>query len=264
MFNLNLNLDDNMWGFVIIVVIFILLATLSKMDEGFIGGYPLTEAPQKTPITTTGSVVPQNVNLKVNWFDQPSKQLPSLIQEFGLPDLIDVNHGGLALWKQSTLIKKGCCWNRVILDDQPNYFITIAYSYPLFRLRGQLELTRALDDIQDFNPAIMFDQVNQVLIAKGNSLKKCVVLLTLAKRLLSKEINLQQAHNLLKPMIDSTNRKSDSYDPNAYNKFKIELCSLGLPLANSLGELPSTEIFTLRPGGLEKPVKNMDVINMSD
>jgi len=259
----NINFDDQTWGLIIILIIFLALAALSKITEGFTDGYPLTTNNNLQPITTTGSVVPQKVNMQVNWGAEPAQQLSAMISEFGLPELIDVNQGGVAMWKQSTLLQRGFCWNRVVLQDTPNYFVQISYVFPLLQLRGQLELTKALDDLRAFHPAVLFDQTNQTLHAKANSPQQAVVLLVLSKRLLSKELTLQQVQNLLEPVLSSMEQRSNNYDPNAYNKFKIELCSVGLPLANSLGENPSSEIFILRPGAPPKQLKNMDVLHQS-
>jgi hypothetical protein len=253
--------NEQLVGFSVIIFIFIALRILSKINEGFDDTYPLTN-PTKKKITTTGSVVQKTINMKVNWRSEPSQQLSVMIREFGLPDLIDVNQGGLALWKQTTLAQRGFCWDQVILQDVPSYFVRISYSFPLIQLRGRLELTKALDDITDFHPAVLFDQTNQSINAKANSPQQAVVLLVLSKRLLSKELTLQQVRNLLNSMLTSVESKSQNYDPNAYSKFKIELCSVGLPLANSLGETPPGEIFTLRPGAPPKQIRNMDILNL--
>lgn len=256
-------MNNTTWAIVIIVLICGALGLLNHMIEGF-ALLPVNEnsplvmsSPQ--PITTTGSVVPTNVSMRVNWRNAPAQQLSLFIHEFGLPDIIDVNQGGLALWKRQTLVQRGFCWNQVILRDLQNFFIEISYSYPLRQLRGNVELHSALDDLLDFNPAISYDQTTESLNAKGNSAQEVVVLLTLGKRLFSKEITLQQALNLLDPFLASIDNLSPNYDPNAYNKYKIELCSLGVPLANSLGAVPPNEIFTLKPGGLPKNVPNMAV-----
>ena len=244
----NINFNDKTIGIIVVILIFIGLTALSSMTEGF-------SSQTQTQIQTNT----QTPGIKVNWAQQSANNLPLLIREFGYPDVIDPNQGGISVWKKITLNQRGFCWDQIILNDDPANYISITYAFPLLKLRGEIEIKKALGDLCDFHPAVHYDQTDQALHVKANSIQQSIILLTLAKRLLSKEITLQQANNLIKPLTASVNSKSPSYDPNAYNKFKIELCSVGLPLANSLGELPSSEIYTLRPGGMELEIKNMSV-----
>lgn len=218
-------------------------------------------------ITTTGSVVPQNVRFQVNWSLGSSKQLPIMISELGMPDLIDVNAGGAAMWKKLTLDQRGFCWDSVALYDTPTYPVSIGYAFPLFKIRGPLEIHKALYDLVDFHPAVNFDAINRKLIGKGYTMQQAVVLITIAKRMLSKEITLQQARNLVLPLLQSIDRHSGNlYNPEIYNKFKVELCTLGFPNETTFakyGGISPTEIYTLKSGGSTVPEKNMDVLGWS-
>ncbi len=205
---------------ILLFLAFFILIMTSKIKEPFNTNCPLT-----TSQSSTGNVVPENINIEVNWRKNPAQKLSHMIAEYGLPDLVDVNQGGLALWKQTTLAQRGFCWNEVRLYDNLNYFVNISYFFPLLQLRGKLEFKKALNDINHFDPAVLFDQTNQTINVKANSPQQAIVLLVLSKRLLSKELNLQQSQNILNSILLSIQPKSKSYDPNAYNKFKLELCS---------------------------------------
>lgn len=243
-----------------LVLLSILLITLLSKNlfnhfEGFEDG-----------INTTGSQIPQNVRFSVNWSMGASNQLVQLIRELGPPDLIDVNRGGMVMWKKSTLNQRTFCWDSVALSDTDTYPISVGYAFPLLSVRGPLEIRQALYDLIDFHPAIMFDSINQRLIVRGYTMQQAIVLLTLAKRLLSKEINLQQAKNLIRPLIDSINYQSPNYNPDIYNKFQIELCTFGLPNetnAVKYGGISPTEIYNLKSGAPEKEIRNMDIIGWS-
>jgi hypothetical protein len=235
---LNLQLSDQVIGVIVLIMIFVGFASLSHITESF---------------------ATENVEIKANWAPQALQQLSLAIREFGLPNLIDVTQGGMSVWKSITLKQRGFCWDEVIVRDDPQSTITINYIFPLLQLRGKLEVKQALDDLVQFNPAVTFNQLDQTIQARAPTVPQTIILLTLAKRLLSKEITSKQANNLVEPLMSSIDRKSEDYDPNAFNKFKIELCSLGMPLANSLGELPSSEIFTLRPGAQSNHTPNMGI-----
>lgn len=245
-----------------IIIIILTIAVLTIIYK-FVKQY---YEPFHDEITTTGSVVPQSVRFSVNWSLGSSGQLPIMISQLGPPDLIDVNAGGAALWKKLTLIQRGFCWDSVALFDVPTYPITIAYAFPLFKIRGPLEIHKALYDIVDFNPAVNFDAINRRLIAKGYTMQEVVVLLTITKRMLTKEITLQQARNLLLPSLESIDRYNPNYNPEIYNKFQVELCTLGFPNETTFakyGGISPTNIYTLKSGGLEKEVRNMDIIGWS-
>src|SRR5437016_2423312 len=237
----NFKFNNKTWGLLLIALIFIALVTVSKITEPFVSN-PLIESDSLRPIRTTGSVVEKKIEMQVNWNRAPAQQLSGFIREFGMPDLIDVNTSGLALWKRSTLIQRGCCWDKVVLNDKPLSFVTISYVFPLLRVRGQVDYPQALDTLAQFHPAVFFDQITQTINAKANSLPLAVVLLVLAKRLLNKELTLQQVHNLVGSMSSSIDHTAVNYDPDAYDKYKIELCSFGLPQANCLGEISPSEI----------------------
>jgi len=224
--------------------------------EGFIDNLGLTGTLHTAPITTTGSVVPRGVDMKVAWNPLPAQMLAPLIQQFGYPDLVDVNGEGLALWKRNTLQQRGFCWREVILHDRPAYPLRLVYYLPLdgSSSLGERRLTTEQkqilrENLADFSPALQYDSLNSTLSAAGNKMDECLAVLVLAKRLIRGEINLQQAQNLILSTIASTDRFSPSYDLYASDKFKIELCTVNIPKANALGEVPTDEIWNLRPGG---------------
>ena len=221
---MNFNFDTFFKGFIVIIGIFIVLLTFSKITEEF----------QSNHINMLNRPNSQLNNFKINWHISPSQYLPQMIQEFGIPDIIDTNQGGLALWKQSTLSQRGYCWDQIIIRDAEKNFVIVKYQFPLARLHGQLDLDEAISDLRKFSNLATYDLSDQVIIVKGDSIQHNIVLLTLIKRFLSREITVLLAQDMLLPLLLSIEPKSKDYDINTYTRLKLELCTyLSLQLSNN-------------------------------
>ncbi len=240
------NLDDKTWGLIIIGLVFLGLSYLAYSRGGLTQeGY------------TNGQT---QMNLRVNWISQPhpsgnhgdaspGKRLTDVVQEFGLPDMIDVNQGGVAIWKRSTLRNRGFCWERVEIHDEQiphevpaphTDFLYVWYHLPVRSLtKGNMaDYNRIVADIRALSESITFDPLKQVIRVRCHFMGAVAATLVLAKR-----IALQQAHNMYGPIVMSTMPGSENYDAQAYQKFSVELCNLHQPQHNA------TQIFDQRPGG---------------
>ena len=213
---MNFQFNDKTWGLLVIFAILFAVILLSKINESFIS------------IQHPASTLQTHAQPPVNWGELASHQLNLLITEFGLPDLIDTNQNGLAIWKNNTLKQRGICWERITLNDSESHPIDLIYHFPLIQLQGQLGKEKVLEDICQFNEAIMFDHISQNINVKANYMGEAVALLSLAKRILTKEISVQQAHKILSDLTESVNPQSSHYDSNAYNRLKGELCTFQL------------------------------------
>ena len=170
----------------------------------------------------------KNEQTSVNWATGSVDLLNILFQEFGKPDLMDQSQDGLAIWKNTTLKQRGFCWQRLILNDSQTHPIELLYHLPLIQLQGKIGTDEALENVKLFDPSIMFDKIHQNLHIKANTMTEAIVLITLAKRVITKEISYQQAQTLMPTLIESVDQKSPNYDQNAYNRFKNELCGFQL------------------------------------
>ena len=185
----------------------------------------MTEGFQSNQNNILIPIKPEVNNFKINWHTLPSQYLPIIIQELGIPDIIDTNQGGLALWKKSTLLQRGYCWNQIIIRDTEKNFVITNYQFPLLQLQGQLGLDSAISDLRKFSNLATYDLSDQVIIVKGDSIQHNTVLLALIKRFLSREVTMSLAHNLLPSLLLSIDPKSKDYDINTYTKLKLELCT---------------------------------------
>ena len=139
-----------------------------------------------------------------------------MIREFGLPDVIDVNRNGMALWKQSTLVQRGFCWQQVTLRDQIDYCVVITYLFPI----QLLQWIQLLDDLHDFNAAVTYNRLDQTIRVQGQTPQEVVVLSTLAKRILASQLTLQQAQHLIPQMLSAIDPQAINYDPDAMINIK--------------------------------------------
>ena len=174
-----------------------------------------------------------NQDINVNWIGKsqsgnapgsPAYEFPLLIQEFGMPKLLDKEQGGSAIWKRETLNNKGFCWDRVIIQDLPFDFITIWYYLPMNAIKCS-DLQATVNNLQKFNPGLNYDLIYQVIEAKGNSTEHVVALLVTAKRYLSREVDQNQAPLLMNELLDQLNRYSQNYQPQLYHQLIDELCA---------------------------------------
>jgi hypothetical protein len=231
----NLKLKDNtiaLIGALIVVLGLIYLVNLGMgmaTSEGFVDGNG-------------------HMGLKVSWKSKPypggqhgdaspAKIIGQVVKEFGLPDMIDVNPGGMAVWKKETLKGRGFCWDRIEIHDEqiphlkPKPHVDFLYTWyylPVKSLVGDKpeEYKRLVNDINNLSESVVFDEGKQLVRVRCNFHGANVANLVLAKRIATREITLQQALNLYEPTIMSTISGSTNYDPDAYNKYVVELCNL--------------------------------------
>ena len=195
-------------------------------------------------IQTTGSYVPQSYqeSIGLQWSALPTQSLLFMIREFGQPDLINLDRGGLAIWTSKTLSHRGFCWSQVIIRDQKSNWIEIHFAIPP-KVKIPQKLYKLLIDLH-----APIDYHQHRLIAYGHSLQYVIMLLYVGKKLIFEELNANQVKNLISGFSQLPRQ--------SYDRFKIELCSVGQPHINELGENPSMKIFNLS-SGVETPISHL-------
>lgn len=234
---------------IIVIILVVVDQFIQHYKEGFVDNLGFTGTLHTPSIQTTGSVVPRGVDMKVAWNRYVAETLPLLIREFGFPDLVDINPEGVAIWKRQTLLQRGWCWYQVTLHDRPRNWIQLSYRLPLSTHLQLQEIPAMLQSLAILHPSIYYDRHSSTLNAYGQSLEDCLTLLLTAKRLAVKEINLVNSQKRIDPIRASMDPYSSISDPYAYDKAKIELCTIDFPKAGALGTIPPNEIFNLNPGG---------------
>ena len=210
-----------------------------NQSPSYIGNYPLTnqstdnQTPnQSNEYQTNQTNVGSN---KVNWTSKgnigqngttqytPNEEYELLIQEFGVPKLIDKNRGGSATWRRNELIKKGVCWESLTIQDIPNDFIEIKYYIPV---NNQIDENpqMVINQLERLSKSLNYHRSHQILVAHGNSVNQIIALLIVGKRFLSGEIDNQQATQLINTLPPQVDKLSPDYDHQLYNSLIDELC----------------------------------------
>lgn len=244
------NLNDKTWGAIIIGLVIIGLVYLRYATQNSI----TTEA--------FNSQATQAVSIQVNWKSSPfpdgkhgdaspGKRFPQVIQEFGLPDIIDVNPNGVAIWKKTTLAQRGFCWDRVEIHDEqlphidPSPHVDFLYTWYYLPVPDHL-----VTDVRAVSDSVTYDPLKKMLRARCHAMGPNIATMALCKRIATGEITLQQARNLYGPTIMSTMPGSENFDHEAKKKLELELCLHQKQLEGVQMNDPN-HIFVVRPGATQ-------------
>ena len=157
----------------------------------------------------------------------PAARLLDVVKEFGPPDIIDKKSGGFAIWKKSTLQKRGFCWERIeIHDEQIPHNVPGPHTDFLY-MQYKLNVPKdKINDVRGLSDSITYDPLKGVLSARCHFTGATYATLLLAKRIAKGEIKLTDAKKNYGPFIFKTMKEHKTYDPHAQNKYIKELCKL--------------------------------------
>lgn len=175
------------------------------------------------------------VNEPLEWINQahpsnkygkhnPTDRLRDTVGRFGKPDMIDKSKGGSAVWKKSTLEKRGFCWDRVEIKDEQiphtNPGPHVDFLYYSYKLAVPKEL---ICDITNLSESITYDTLKKIITARCHFDGAIISTIILAKRIANKEMSLDDAKKSYGPFIFSTIKEHDMYNPDSVSTMLNEL-----------------------------------------
>ncbi len=105
--------------------------------------------------------------VKPNWKDKPKNRYPDLVSEFGNPDILDPAPGGFAMWRKTTLAKKGSPFDNVVIMDEeiPHCWPAPHYDFVKASICLELNNSQSLDllIILSLSKSIWYDQLKHQL-----------------------------------------------------------------------------------------------------
>jgi hypothetical protein len=155
----------------------------------------------------------------------PADRLKDTIALFGKPDTIDKSKGGTAIWKKSSLEKKGFCWDRVELRDEQvphnNPGPHVDFMYYWYKLDVPEEL---ICDVIKLSESVTYDPLKKMLSARCHFSGAIISTIVLAKRIANKEMTLEDAKKSYGPFIFSTIKSHKMYNSESIDSMTTELC----------------------------------------
>jgi hypothetical protein len=155
----------------------------------------------------------------------PAERLKDIVAKYGKPDMIDKSSGGSAIWKRSTLDKRGFCWDRIEIRDEQvphnNPGPHVDFLYFWYKLHVPKEL---ICDVGKLSESVTYDPLKQMLRVRCHFSGANTSTALLAKRIATKEMTLDEAKKSYGPFIFSTIKGHDMYNPEAEESMTKELC----------------------------------------
>lgn len=155
----------------------------------------------------------------------PAERLPEVIAEFGSPDLIDPSKGGMAIWKRSTLNKRGKCWERIeIVDEQIPHDVPAPHTDFLY---GEYKLAipdHLVDEVLDLSESVSYDPLKKTITARCHIMGPVKATALLAMYIATGRMSGRGAKSQYGDYVLATIPGSDNYDPNAELRYERELC----------------------------------------
>lgn len=164
----------------------------------------------------------------VNWYSDgemsPTNRLQELIQEFGPPDSINPNKGGMAEWNRKTIYSKTGFLKRIVIRDEmiphnhPAPHFDFLYAYYHLHVPEHL-----IDAVNGISESIAYDSHKQEVRARCHFMGANYATLVLAMKIVKGELTGYEAKNAYAKYIFKTVKDHPMYDPIAENKYKYEL-----------------------------------------
>jgi hypothetical protein len=177
-----------------------------------------------------------NDNGKLEWINQghpsgkfgkfnPAKRFNDISSKYGKPDIIDKSRGGSAVWKTTTLEKRGFCWDRIEIRDEQ-----VPHSHPaphvdfLYYWYKLYVPENKINDIREISESVTYDPLKKLLGVRCHFEGANVATMVCAKRVATGEFTLDEAKKSYGPLIFSTIKEHEMHNPEALSTMITELC----------------------------------------
>ncbi len=154
----------------------------------------------------------------------PGTRFWDVVQEFGPPSVYDSKPGGVAIWDLETLRSGGSCFDRIEIRDEmiphgkPADHVDFLYTwYSLDVPRDQICEVIKLSD------SVSYDPLKKLIRARCHDMRPNVVTLWIAKQMVERSINLEDAQAIYGNRINEL--FDDDPDRSKYYGYMKELCS---------------------------------------
>jgi hypothetical protein len=181
----------------------------------------------------THSEFPDNIYLHTDWIKNgvegygnfnPSDALPEIVREFGPPDIFDPSVGGTAIWKNSTLRTRGKgIYQRIeIRDENIPHAVPIPHTNYLYGTAYINVPTTLIPKVLGISDCISYDPLKKTVTAKNHHMGGITATLALACMVARNELTLEeiQHRELYKESVLATDKRSNTFDPEATHKFE--------------------------------------------
>ena len=187
-------------------------------------------------LAVVGCLINMLMPTQLNWINKgypdgkhgnynPKDRFKDVVAEFGEPDYVQGQRGGMAVWSKNTLKSRGHCWDRVLmLDEQiphenPGPHVDFLYSwYSLYVPNDKINDVRAVSE------SITYDPLKRQVMGRCHFMGANAATVLLGKRVATGEMTLDEAKKNYGPLIMKTVKGHKTYDTNAYNSYIKELC----------------------------------------
>ena len=146
--------------------------------------------------------------VKPLWQDKPKNRYPDVVNEFGLPDILDAAPHGLAIWRADSL--KGTPWKSIVIKDEqiPHCCPAEHYDFLSSAVCVDIDDPLLLAIVLSISKSIWYDQLKHLLFVRCHFMGANVATAVLATRVL--------LGNLNDPTTSPSKKPLDTYwsDPN--------------------------------------------------
>lgn len=162
--------------------------------------------------------------------------LPAVAQQLGYPSQLDPRAEGGAIWFKNTLRDHGVvCFNMVLLLDEaipheePTPHAGFLYVWAPLKIPfdfGTESYWERVGQILKLSKSITYDRLKEEICVRCNSLGAVKATIMLAQRIANGDVSLLvvETYQVLKKLIEATNPKSPSYNPQAEHNYMDEIC----------------------------------------
>jgi hypothetical protein len=122
--------------------------------------------------------------VKPLWQDKPKNRYPDVVNEFGLPDILDAAPHGLAIWRSDSL--KGTPWKSIVIKDEqiPHCCPAEHYDFLSSAVCVDIDDPLLLAIILSISKSIWYDQLKHFLWVRCHFMGANVATAVLATRVL--------------------------------------------------------------------------------
>jgi hypothetical protein len=122
--------------------------------------------------------------VKPSWQDKPRNRYPDVVNEFGLPDILDAAPHGLAIWRADSL--KGTPWKSIVIKDEqiPHCCPAEHYDFLSSAVCVDIDDPLLLAIILSISKSIWYDQLKHLLWVRCHFMGANVATAVLATRVL--------------------------------------------------------------------------------